>query len=176
VNNQGLDELLSHIKKGTTGALLGSSGVGKSTIINHLLGKEIQKVQEVRQTDDRGRHTTARRELIMLPSGGLLMDTPGMRELQLWGGDEGMKDAFEDVAALAQQCRFRDCRHSVEPDCAVQQALEEGTLDHERFQSYQKLQKEIKYQHRKQDKTAELLEKERWKKIHAAHKKFYKKR
>jgi ribosome biogenesis GTPase len=176
VNNQGLDELLSHIKKGATGALLGSSGVGKSTIINHLLGKEIQKVQEVRQTDDRGRHTTARRELIMLPSGGLLMDTPGMRELQLWGGDEGIKDAFEDIAGLAQQCRFRDCQHGPEPGCAVQQALEDGTLDPGRFESYLKLQKEIAYLNRKEDKTAELLEKERWKKIHAAHKKNYKRK
>jgi ribosome biogenesis GTPase len=173
-NNEGLDALMAHIGKGATGALLGSSGVGKSTIINHLVGKEILKVQEVRQSDDRGRHTTARHELILLPSGGLLMDTPGMRELQLWGGDEGIKDAFEDIEALAQQCRFRDCQHAVEPDCAVQQALEDGTLDPQRFNSYQKLQKELKYQNRKQDKTAELLEKERWKKIIHAHKKSYK--
>jgi ribosome biogenesis GTPase len=176
INDQGLDQVLAFIKPGTTGALLGSSGVGKSTIINHLLGKEIQKVQEVRQTDDRGRHTTARRELIMLPSGGLLMDTPGMRELQLWGGDEGIKDAFEDIAVLAQQCRFRDCHHGPEPGCAVQQALEEGTLDPDRYESYLKLQKEIAYLNRKEDKTAELLEKERWKKIIVAHKKFYKRR
>lgn len=176
VKNLGLDDLLPHIKKGTTGALLGSSGVGKSTIINHLLGKEIQKVQEVRQTDDRGRHTTARRELIMLPSGGLLMDTPGMRELQLWGGNEGIKDAFEDIAELAQQCRFRDCQHGPEPGCAVQQALEDGTLDPDRFESYLKLQKEVAYLNRKEDKAAELLEKERWKKIHANQKKSYKKR
>ncbi|MCI0699139.1 ribosome small subunit-dependent GTPase A [candidate division KSB1 bacterium] len=176
VNDQGLDELLSHIKKGTTGALLGSSGVGKSTIINHLLGEEILKTREVRETDDRGRHTTSRRELILLPSGGLLMDTPGMRELQLWGGDEGIKDAFEDIAELAQQCRFRDCQHGPEPGCAVQQALEDGTLDLDRFASYEKLQKEIAYLNRKEDKTAELLEKERWKKIHAAHKKNYKRR
>lgn len=176
VNDQGLDELLSYIKKGATGALLGSSGVGKSTIINHLLGQEILKTREVREADDRGRHTTARRELILLPSGGLLMDTPGMRELQLWGGDEGIKDAFEDIVELAQQCRFRDCQHDVEPDCAVRQALEDGALDADRFASYQKLQKEIAYLNRKEDKTAELLEKERWRKIHAAQKKLYKRR
>jgi ribosome biogenesis GTPase len=176
INDQGLDQVLAFITPGTTGALLGSSGVGKSTIINHLLGKEIQKVQEVRQTDDRGRHTTARRELIMLPSGGLLMDTPGMRELQLWGGDEGIKDAFEDIAVLAQQCRFRDCHHGPEPGCAVQQALEEGTLDPDRYESYLKLQKEIAYLNRKEDKTAELLEKERWKKIIVAYKKNYKRK
>jgi ribosome biogenesis GTPase len=176
LNDQGLDELLSYIKKGTTGALLGSSGVGKSTIINHLLGKEILKTQDVRENDDRGRHTTSRRELILLPSGGLLMDTPGMRELQLWGGDEGIKEAFDDIAALAQQCRFRDCRHGVEPDCAVQQALQDGALDPDRYESYLKLQKEIAYLHRKEDKVAELLEKERWRKIHATYKKLYKRR
>jgi ribosome biogenesis GTPase len=104
------------------------------------------------------------------------MDTPGMRELQLWGGDEGIKDAFEDISELAQQCRFRDCQHGPEPGCAVQQALEDGALDPDRYESYLKLQKEIAYLNRKEDKTAELLEKERWKKIHAAHKKFYKKR
>jgi len=176
LNDQGLEELLSHIKKGTTGALLGSSGVGKSTIINHLLGQELQKTREVRENDDRGRHTTSRRELILLPSGGLLMDTPGMRELQFWGGEEGIKDAFDDIAALAQQCRFRDCEHGPEPGCAVQQAIASGTLAADRFESYLKLQKEIAYLHRKEDKTAELLEKERWRKIHAAQKKFYKRR
>jgi ribosome biogenesis GTPase len=176
LNDQGLEELLSHIKKGTTGALLGSSGVGKSTIINHLLGEEILKTKEVRENDDRGRHTTTRRELILLPVGGLLMDTPGMRELQLWGGDEGIKDAFDDIAALAQQCRFRDCQHGPEPGCVVQAAVENGTLAAGRFESYLKLQKEIAYLHRKEDKVAELQEKERWKKIHAAHKKMYKQR
>lgn len=176
LNNQGLAELPSYIKKGTTGALLGSSGVGKSTIINHLLGSELQKTREVRADDDRGRHTTSRRELIHLPNGGLLMDTPGMRELQLWGGEEGLKDAFDDIAALAQQCRFRDCQHGVEPDCAVQAAIQTGTLTPNRFESYLKLQKEVAYLHRKENKVAELQEKERWKKIHAAHKKIYKNR
>lgn len=176
LNDQGLDELLSHIKKGTTGALLGSSGVGKSTIINHLLGTEMQKTRTVRENDARGRHTTTRRELILLPTGGLLMDTPGMRELQIWGGDEGLKDAFDDIAAFAQQCRFRDCQHGPEPGCAVQEAIESGTLAPARFESYLKFQKEIAYLHRKEDKAAELQEKERWKKIHVAQKKFYKKR
>jgi ribosome biogenesis GTPase len=176
VNDQGLDELASHIKKGATGALLGSSGVGKSTIINHLLGQEILKTREVRETDDRGRHATTRRELILLPAGGLLMDTPGLRELQIWGGDEGLKEAFDDITELAQHCRFRDCRHGVEPDCAVQQAIAGGALAADRFESYLKLQKEIAYLHRKEDKAAELLEKEKLKKIHAVQKKLYKRR
>jgi ribosome biogenesis GTPase len=130
----------------------------------------------VRATDDRGRQTTTRRELIVLPSGGLLMDTPGMRELQLWGGDEGIEGVFGDIAELAQQCPFRDCQHGSEPGCAVQQALENGTLDAHRFASYQKLQKEIAYLQRRQDKPAELVEKERWKKIGAARKRLNKER
>jgi ribosome biogenesis GTPase len=176
IRDRGLDQVLAHIKAGTTGALLGSSGVGKSTIINHLLGRELLKTQEVRETDDRGRQTTTRRELIVLPSGGLLMDTPGMRELQLWGGDEGIKDAFQDIAELAEQCPFRNCQHGPEPGCAVQQALQDGTLDAARFASYQKLQREIDYFSRRQDKPADLIEKERWKKIAAARKKLNKAR
>jgi len=176
INNRGLEQVLAHVKQGTTGALLGSSGVGKSTIVNHLLGEELLKTREVRATDDRGRQTTTRRELIVLPSGGLLMDTPGMRELQLWGGDEGIKGVFEDIAELAQQCPFRDCQHGPEPGCAVQQALEDGTLDAQRFASYQKLQKEIAYFKLREDKPAEVVEKERWKKIGAARKKLNKER
>jgi ribosome biogenesis GTPase len=176
INDRGLDLVLAHVKQGATGALLGSSGVGKSTIVNHLLGRELQRTQEVRATDDRGRQTTTRRELIVLPSGGLLMDTPGMRELQLWGGDEGITEAFEDIAELARQCPFRDCQHGPEPGCAVQQALEDGTLDPDRFASYQKLQKEIAYLSRRQDKPAELIEKERWKKIGTARKRLNKER
>jgi ribosome biogenesis GTPase len=176
LNNRGLDQVLAHVKQGATGALLGSSGVGKSTIVNHLLGRELLKTQEVRPTDDRGRQTTTRRELILLPSGGLLMDTPGMRELQIWGGEEGLVDAFEDIAELARRCSFRDCQHRREPGCAVQRAQEDGTLDPRRFASYQKLQKEIAYLNRRQDKPAELIEKERWKKIGAARKRLNKER
>jgi len=176
IKDRGLDQVLARIKAGTTGALLGSSGVGKSTIINHLLGKELMKTRDVRETDDRGRQTTTRRELIVLPAGGLLMDTPGMRELQLWGGDEGIEDAFRDIAQLAEQCPFRNCQHGPEPGCAVQQALQDGTLDAARFASYQKLQREIAYFARREDKPADLIEKERWKKIAAARKKLNKAR
>jgi ribosome biogenesis GTPase len=174
--DEGLDELLNHLGTGKTGALLGSSGVGKSTIINHLLGKNILKTQEVRQSDDRGKHTTSHRELIFLNNGSLLMDTPGMRELQLWGSAESIEETFEDIEALAAQCRFNDCQHDSEPDCAVRLALENGTLDERRWNSYLKLKKELAYQHRKENQAAALAEKERWKKIHAAHKKIYKSR
>lgn len=160
----GSDALNSFLKPGTTGALLGSSGVGKSTIINHLLGRDLLKTREVREQDSRGRHTTTHRELVLLPSGGLLIDTPGMRELQLWEGSEGLQNVFSDIEALASQCRFRDCRHQNEPDCAIQAALENGSLDGARYKSYRKLQREIAYQVRKGDEVIARLEKEKVKK------------
>jgi ribosome biogenesis GTPase len=174
--NQGVEPIREYLHAGKTGALLGSSGVGKSTLVNQLVGTEKQKVKEVRETDARGRHTTTYRELIILPAGGLLIDTPGMRELQLWGSDEGLHDTFEDIQALAQQCRFRDCRHKAEPDCAVQQALASGELEERRYHHFLKLQRELNYEERKADTTAAFLEKQRWKKIHAAQKRNYKKK
>ncbi|WP_017719954.1 ribosome small subunit-dependent GTPase A [Kamptonema formosum] len=171
-SHQGLDALTPYLQEGRTVALLGSSGVGKSTIANQLTGNLTgncaQKVQPVRQNDSRGRHTTTSRELIVLPSGGLLIDTPGMREIQIWAKEEGLQEAFADIESLAEKCRFRDCHHEGEPGCAVQEALSEGTLDPERFFSYQNLQKELDYLSRRQDQKASLVEKERWKKIHKA--------
>ena len=114
--NDGVAAIREHLQEGKTGALLGSSGVGKSTLVNQLMGAARQRVKQVRESDARGRHTTTHRELIVLPAGGLLIDTPGMRELQLWGGEEGFQDTFEDIETLAQQCRFRDCQHAAEPD------------------------------------------------------------
>lgn len=165
LNNQGLDALSVYLGKGQTVALLGSSGVGKSTLTNQLVGRNVQDVQGVRQGDDRGRHTTTHRELIVLPSGGLLMDTPGMREIQIWAGNESFQETFADIQTLERQCRFHDCQHDTEPGCAVRQALEDGTLDYARFLSHQKLQKELNYLARKHDQKASLVEKERWKKI-----------
>ncbi|MEA5626811.1 ribosome small subunit-dependent GTPase A [Nostoc sp. UHCC 0251] len=166
--NQGLDALKSYLQAGQTVALLGSSGVGKSTITNQLKGASVQAVQSVRRGDDRGRHTTTNRELILLPTGGLIIDTPGMREIQIWAGDESLQGTFADIETLAAECRFRNCQHNNEPGCAVQEALLKGELDYSRFLSYQKLQKELNYLVRKQDQRAQLAEKERWKKINKA--------
>lgn len=163
--NQGINALKTYLQPGKTVALLGSSGVGKSTITNQLMGETVQAVQSVRQDDSRGRHTTTHRELILLPTGGLIIDTPGMREIQLWTGDEGLQSTFADIEIIAQQCRFRNCQHAHEPGCAVQQALQSGQLEAPRFLSYQKLQKELDYLERKQDQNSYLAEKERWKKI-----------
>lgn len=163
---QGMELLQPYLQPGQTIALLGSSGVGKSTITNQLKGEPVQAVQAVRQGDDRGRHTTTHRQLIPLPSGALLIDTPGMREIQLWSSTEGLPETFADIETLVQQCRFRNCQHEQEPGCAIQQAIEDGQLDPKRFLNYQKMQRELHYLTCKQDQRAHLAEKERWKKIH----------
>ena len=155
----------SLLTPGITGVLLGSSGVGKSTITNQLLGKEHSQVQSVRGTDSHGRHTTPHRELLVLPNGGIIIDTPGLRELQLWSGEDGLHDSFDDIEELATNCRFRDCRHEAEPGCAVKLAIQGSTLEPERYESYQKLQREIQFQITKNNSTAKRLEKERDKKM-----------
>ncbi len=150
---------------GTTGVLFGSSGVGKSTLTNILLNKEYAKVQKVRVTDSHGRHTTAHRELLVLPNGGMIIDTPGLRELQFLGIDEGLQESFDDIEELAANCRFRDCKHEAEPDCAVKKAFDEGRLLPERYESFKKLQLETRYQKTKNDSNTKRLEKELGKKI-----------
>jgi ribosome biogenesis GTPase len=141
----GLEALRAQLPSGKTGALLGSSGVGKSTIVNQLLGAERLATQEVRPEDDKGRHTTTHRELFVLPHGGLLIDGPGMRELGLWGEEEGLEQAFADVLALAAGCRFGDCQHQGEPGCAVRAAVDAGELSEERLASFEKLRREQAY-------------------------------
>ncbi len=143
VTGAGLDALGAHLGRGRTVALLGSSGVGKSTLVNRLAGREVLATRDLR-ADGRGRHTTTHRELVQLPGGGLLLDTPGMRELQLWAGEEALDGTFEDVTSFAGECRFADCAHEHEPGCAVKAALADGSLSAERWESYRKLQRELR--------------------------------
>jgi ribosome biogenesis GTPase len=140
----GLDQLRARLRPGKTIVLLGPSGVGKSTLVNTLAGREILAIGEV-DDEGKGRHTTTHRELVPLIDGALLLDTPGMRELGLWAGDAGLDLAFADIAALSEQCRFRDCRHQTEPGCAVLEAVEKGVLDADRLASWHKLQREAEW-------------------------------
>ena len=166
-------ELAAYLGTGQTVSLLGSSGVGKSTLINRLLGRDVQRTREVREGDDRGRHTTTHRELFAVPAGGLLIDTPGLREIQLWEGDQGIESAFADVESLAESCRFADCRHHGEPGCAVEAAVESGALAPDRLESYRKLQRELRQVHLRQDELARLQEKKKTKSAHKAQREHY---
>jgi ribosome biogenesis GTPase len=139
----GVDALLAHLSGHRTGALLGSSGVGKSALINALVGFERQSTGAIREADDKGRHTTTRRELVLLPGGGLIIDTPGMRELQLREVGHGLLSAFDDIASLSRDCTFGDCRHGPEPGCAVTRAVAEGHLPVERLDAFHKLVREL---------------------------------
>ncbi|HEY0707332.1 MAG TPA: ribosome small subunit-dependent GTPase A [Polyangia bacterium] len=139
----GLAAVMPHLRPGQTVALLGSSGVGKSSLLNRLAGNDLQRIADVRAHDGRGKHTTTYAQLFALPSGALVIDTPGLRELQLWEADEGVETAFSDIEEVAAQCRFRDCRHAAEPGCDVRAALADGRLSASRFASFQKLQAEL---------------------------------
>jgi len=166
VSGEGVAALRSLLRAGRTAVLLGPSGVGKSTLTNHLCGEELQDIQPVRDGDHKGRHTTTRRELILLPSGGCIIDTPGLRELQMWDGEAGLGEAFADIAELAAACRFSDCRHESEPGCAVLEAVESGLLDAARLESHRKLQRELAYFERRHDARAQSEQRRQWKAIH----------
>ncbi|MBI5230845.1 MAG: ribosome small subunit-dependent GTPase A, partial [Coriobacteriales bacterium] len=164
VTGDGLAAIRSLIAPGVTAALLGGSGVGKSTLVNRLLESDLLATAEVRSSDDKGRHTTVAREMVLMPEGGIVVDTPGMRALALWDAEEGMAAAFADVLEFATECRFRDCTHTSEPGCAVTEAVESGALPAHRLESFLGLRAELDELSRKQDERA-WREKERESKI-----------
>ena len=155
----GFDALDQYLGTGQTVALLGSSGVGKSSIVNRLVGSAVLPTRSVRESDSRGRHASVHRQMIALPAGGMVIDTPGMRELQLWGVDESLSGSFDDVAEIGAGCKFRDCKHGKEPGCAVKAAVEAGTLDAARYENFLKLQAERDATERRQDERALLDQK-----------------
>jgi ribosome biogenesis GTPase len=160
-SGEGADAVRAYLAPGRTCALLGSSGVGKSTIVNRLVGTDVQKTRAVREADSKGRHTTTHRELVPVPGGGILLDTPGMRELQLWAGGDAVEQSFDDVERHTAGCHFSDCRHREEPRCAVKAAVAEGVLPAERLESYLSLQSELTHLARQRDERALLEQKRR---------------
>lgn len=164
----GLGTLTPYLRPGATVVLLGSSGVGKSTLVNRLLGRDRQKVGGVRESDGKGRHTTTARQLVELPGGALLIDTPGIRELQPWVDEAAVEGTFEDIKELAEGCRFSDCTHTEEPGCAVLDAVAALSLDAGRLEHYRRLVREAAFEERKRNKAAAAEEKRRWKQIHRA--------
>jgi ribosome biogenesis GTPase / thiamine phosphate phosphatase len=164
VTGQGIDALAAHLTGGRTATLVGSSGVGKSTLVNRLCGSERLATGELR-ADGRGRHTTTHRELVVLDAGGCLIDTPGMRELTLWDAEDGLGQAFEDVEELAGTCRFSDCAHRTEPGCAVRAAIAAGTLDAGRLESFRHLQRELRFLEIRHDARVRSEERKRWRAV-----------
>lgn len=150
VTGEGIDELKQIVKPGKTVVFLGSSGVGKSSLVNAIAGEEIMKVSEIRENDSKGRHTTTHRQLLMLSNGSMVIDTPGMREIQMWTALDGLDETFKNIINISKNCRFRDCSHEKEPGCSVRKALENGELSEEQWKSYIKLKKEIQYAEKKE--------------------------
>ena len=159
ISGNGLEEVHELVTPGMTIALLGSSGVGKSTLLNALMGADVAATAGIREDDSKGRHTTTHRELFMLPTGGLVIDTPGMRELRVTGDDGMLESTFSDIEALITGCKFSDCTHGNEPGCKINEALDDGSLAYDRFNSYQKLQRELAYQKRRQRENEMIQEK-----------------
>jgi ribosome biogenesis GTPase len=168
LSGEGIDVLARYLQRGRTLALIGSSGVGKSTLANRLIGEERLTTSEVRASDDKGKHTTTSRELFVLPSGALLIDTPGMRELGLWDAGSGVDATFEDIEQLAVTCRFGDCRHQREPGCAIHAAIANGSLEDGRWRSYEKLQRELAHEARRHNPQAMAAHKDHYRSIFKA--------
>lgn len=166
ISKDGIGILQKYLVHNKTIVLLGSSGVGKSSLINNLMENDIMKVNELRNGIDKGRHTTTHKQMLILPEGGLIIDTPGIRELQLWDAKDGISQAFSDIEEFAQNCKFSDCTHFNEPDCAVQKAIKDGLLDKNRLENYLKVQKEQAYLTNRQTQSAAKLERDKWKNIH----------
>lgn len=174
ISSDGIKMLHKYFEGNKTVVLLGSSGVGKSSLINNLAQGTVMKVGELRSNMDKGRHTTTHKQMIILPEGGLIIDTPGVRELQLWDAQEGIQHTFNDIEEFAQHCKFADCTHADEPGCAVKQAVQEGNLDSARFENYLKVQKEQAYLIKRQTQSSAKMEKDKWKSIHKQVKALYK--
>jgi ribosome biogenesis GTPase / thiamine phosphate phosphatase len=164
VTGDGVDEIVRELQPARTGVLLGPSGAGKSTLINRIVGSDLMRTRAIHHTGE-GRHMTSHRQLVQLPQGGMLIDTPGLREAQLWEGEEALGNLFEDIEELVLRCRFSDCAHATEPGCAIKEALADGTLEAGRFQSYRKLQRELRAVAAKTDARIRIEERKKWKQI-----------
>jgi ribosome biogenesis GTPase / thiamine phosphate phosphatase len=167
ITGQGIDEITRRLQPALTGVLLGPSGAGKSTLINHIVGTDVMRTRQIHHTGE-GRHMTSHRQLVQLPGGGMIIDTPGLREAQLWEGEEGLTNLFEDIEELALSCKFTDCGHNSEPGCAIKAALADGTLDLARYNSYRKLQRELRAIAAKSDARIRIEERRKWKQISMA--------
>ncbi len=174
ISKDGINDLNQYCTEGQTVVLLGSSGAGKSSLINNLLGENKITVKDLRKNIDKGQHTTSHRQMFVSSSGGLIIDTPGMRELQLWNAEDGLSTCFDEIGELAKNCYFNDCRHQNEKGCAVKEAIEEGLLDPKRLENYFKMLKEQKYISDRQSQNAAQIERKKWKNIHKHLKNTYK--